>query len=71
MRHSGASHIFLINSGQYVTLRTKNEEVLHRVKEERIIVHTIKRRKDISIGHIVGRNCLLKHVIKGKRGRQK
>jgi hypothetical protein len=70
MRHSDASHIFVINSGQYATLRLKNEEVL-RVKEERIILHTIKRRKDISIGHIVGRNCLLKHFIEGKKERQK
>jgi hypothetical protein len=44
----------------------KNEEVLHRVKEERNIVHTIKRRKANWIGHILRRNCLLKHVIEGK-----
>jgi hypothetical protein len=44
----------------------RNEEVLHRVKEERNIVHTIKRRKAIWIGHILRRNCLLKHVIEGK-----
>jgi hypothetical protein len=44
----------------------RNEEVLHRVKEERNIVHTIKRRKANWIGHILRRNCLLKYVIKGK-----
>jgi hypothetical protein len=44
----------------------RNEEVLHRVKEERNIVHTIKRRKVTWIGHILRRNCLLKHVIEGK-----
>jgi hypothetical protein len=44
----------------------RNEEVLHRVKEERNIVHTIKRRKANGIGHILRRNCLLKHVIEGK-----
>jgi hypothetical protein len=44
----------------------RNEGVLHRVKEERNIVHTIKRRKASWIGHILGRNCLLKHVIEGK-----
>jgi hypothetical protein len=44
----------------------RNEEVLHRVKEERNIVHTIKRRKANLIGHILCRNCLLKHVIGGK-----
>jgi hypothetical protein len=44
----------------------RNEEVLHRVKEERNIVHTIKRRKANWIGHTLRRNCLLKHVIEGK-----
>jgi hypothetical protein len=46
--------------------RVRNEEVLHRVNEERNIVHTIKRRKANWIGHILRRNCLLKHVIEGK-----
>jgi hypothetical protein len=41
-------------------------EVLHRVKEERNILHTIKGRKGNWIGHILRRNCLLKHVIEGK-----
>jgi hypothetical protein len=36
------------------------------VKEERNILHTIKRRKTSWIGHILPRNCLLKHVIEGK-----
>jgi hypothetical protein len=44
----------------------RNEEVLHRVKEERNIVHTIKRRKANWIGHILRSNCLLKHVTEGK-----
>jgi hypothetical protein len=44
----------------------RNEEVLHRVKEEMNILHTIKRRKANWIGHILHRNCLLKHVIEGK-----
>jgi hypothetical protein len=48
------------------TDRVRNEEVLHRVKEERNIVHTIKRRKANWIGHILSRNCLLKLVIDGK-----
>jgi hypothetical protein len=47
------------------TDRVRNEEVLHRVKEERNIVHTIKIRKANWIGHILRRNCLLKHVIEG------
>jgi hypothetical protein len=48
--------------------RVRNEEVrvLHRVKEERNMLHTIKRIKANWIGHILRRNCLLKHVIVGK-----
>jgi hypothetical protein len=48
------------------TSRVKNE-VLERVKEERNILHTIKRRKTIWIVHILGKNCLLKHVIEDIR----
>ena len=48
--------------------RVGNEEVLHRVEEERNGLHTIKRRKANWIGHILCRNCLLKHVIEGKIG---
>jgi hypothetical protein len=48
------------------TDRVRNEEVLHRVKEERNIVHKIERRKANWIGQILRRNCLLKHVIEGK-----
>jgi hypothetical protein len=44
----------------------RNEEALHRVKEERNIVHTIKRRKANWIGHILRRNCTLKRIIRGK-----
>jgi hypothetical protein len=48
------------------TDHVRNEEVLHRVKKERNILHTIKGRKAKWIGHILHRNCLLKHVIVGK-----
>jgi hypothetical protein len=48
------------------TDRVNNEAVLHRVKEEMNILHTIRRRKANWIGHILRRNCLLKHVIQGK-----
>jgi hypothetical protein len=44
----------------------RNEEVLHRAKEERDILHTVKRRKANWIGHILRRNCLLKHVTEGR-----
>jgi hypothetical protein len=48
----------------------RNEEVLHRVKEERNILHTVKRRKGKWIGHISRRNCLLKRFIERKIGRE-
>ena len=40
-----------------------NEEVLQRVKMERNILQTIKRKKAKWICHIWHRNCLLKHLI--------
>ena len=52
------------------THRVRNEEVLHRVKEERNIIHTIKRRKANWVGHILRRNCLLEHIIEGNMGRR-
>jgi predicted small metal-binding protein len=50
------------------TDRARNEEVLHRVKEHRNILHKITRNKANWIGHIVCRNCLVKHTIEGKTG---
>ena len=44
----------------------RNEEVLLRVNEQRNILHEIRKRKANWIGHILHRNCLLKHVIEGK-----
>ena len=43
----------------------ENEEVLRRVKEERNIIYTVKRRKANWIGYILRSNCLAKHIIKG------
>jgi hypothetical protein len=48
------------------TDRARNEEVLHSVKEDRNILHTINRRKANWIGHISRRNCLRIHVIEAK-----
>jgi hypothetical protein len=48
--------------------RVRNEEVLQRVGLETNIIYTIKRRKANWIGHILCRNCLLKHVVEGKTG---
>jgi hypothetical protein len=59
------------------TDRVSNEAVLHRVKEERNILHTIRRRKAKWIGHILRRKCLLSHIIEGnivgtrRRGRRR
>jgi hypothetical protein len=39
---------------------------LHRVKEERNIIQTIRRGRANWIGHILHTNCLLKHGIEGK-----
>jgi len=44
--------------------RERNEEVLHRVKKERSILHTIKRNTNWTVG-IWRKNCVLKHVIEG------
>jgi hypothetical protein len=62
------------------TDRVRNVEVLHRDKEERNIIHTVKRGKVTWIGQILRRNCLLQHVfgrkvkgkieVTGRRGRK-
>ena len=59
----------------------RNEEALQRIKEERNVLQTIKRRNSNWIGQISSRNCLLKHVIEvkiegkieatGRRGRRR
>jgi hypothetical protein len=46
--------------------RENNEAVLHKVKEERNILHTMRRRKANWIGHILRRNGLLSHINEGK-----
>ena len=48
------------------TDHVRNEEVLLRVKEQRNILHEIRKRKAVWIGHILHRNCLLQRVIEGK-----
>jgi hypothetical protein len=48
------------------TDHVRNEEVLLRVKEQRVILNEIRKRKDNWIGHILRRNCLLQRVIEGK-----
>jgi hypothetical protein len=48
------------------TDHVRNEDVLLRVKEQRDILHEIRKRKANSIGHILRRNCLLQWVTEGK-----
>jgi hypothetical protein len=43
-----------------------NKDVLLRVKEQRNILHEIRKRKANWIGHILRRNCILQRVIEGK-----
>jgi len=63
------------------TDHVRNEEVLLRVKEQRNILHEIRKRKANWIGYISRRNCLLQRVIErkiqrgiemtGRRGRRR
>ena len=53
--------------GKISWIQYVQNEVLRRVNGERNILHTIKRRKTDWTGHTLRRNCLLKHVIEGKR----
>jgi hypothetical protein len=48
------------------TNHVRNEDVSRRVKEQRYIVHEIRKRKANWIGHILRRNCLLQRVTEGK-----
>jgi hypothetical protein len=41
----------------------RNEEALRRVKEERNILQTMKRRKANQIGHMLHGNCLEGNII--------
>jgi len=43
-----------------------DREVLHEVKYDGNIIQTIKRRKVNWFGHILHRDCLIKHVIEGE-----
>jgi len=48
------------------TDRVRNEEVLHRVMEQRSILPTIESRRTNWIFHILRKNCLLDNFIEGK-----
>jgi hypothetical protein len=63
-----------------LTDHVRNEEVLLRVKEQRNILHEIRKGKANWIGHILRRNCLLRRInewkikggieVTGRRGRR-
>jgi hypothetical protein len=48
------------------TDRVRNEDVLLRVKEQRNILHEIRKRKGNWIRHILRRNCFLQRATEGK-----
>jgi hypothetical protein len=48
------------------TDHVRHEEVSPRVKEQRNILHEIRKRKAKWIGHILRRNCILQWVTEGK-----
>ena len=48
------------------TDHVRNEDVSLRVKEQRNILHEIRKWKANWIGHILRRNCLLQRVSEGK-----
>jgi hypothetical protein len=48
------------------TDHVRKEEVLFRVKEQRNILHEIRKRKANWIGQILHKNCILQQVIEGK-----
>ena len=48
------------------TDHVRNEDVWLRVKEQRNILHEIRKRKANWIGHILRRTCLFQRIIEGK-----
>ena len=48
------------------THRVSNKKILHRVKDDRNLLHKIKQKKADWIGHTLRRYCFVKHVIERK-----
>jgi hypothetical protein len=48
------------------TDRVRNNKVLRRDKEDRNIIYKMNRRKANLTGHILCRNCILKHIVEEK-----
>jgi hypothetical protein len=58
--------VVLEKDGEKLDRSCDKLRVLHRGKEDRNILHTIKREKASWIGHILHKNCLLKHAMEEK-----
>jgi len=61
-------NLFRVNKDEKISCTdyVRNEEALLRVKEQRNILHEIRKRKANWMGHILRRKCLLQRVIEGK-----
>jgi hypothetical protein len=55
-----------MNTTHLISYAILLEVVLLRVKEQRKILHEIRKRKANWIGHILRRYCILQRVIEGK-----
>ena len=57
-----------VEDSKHVAIDFKPKEFVYllRVKEQRNILHEIRKRKANWIGHILRRNCLLQRVTEGK-----
>jgi len=67
-KHLGSSEMWCWRKMEKIswTDHVRNEDVLLRVKEQRNILHEIRKRKANWIGHILRRNCLPQRVTEGK-----
>jgi hypothetical protein len=60
-------NVVLEKDGEYQLDRScEKRGSVARVKEKRNILHTVEKRKSDWSGHILRRNCLLKHFVEGK-----
>jgi hypothetical protein len=61
-----AWNVVLKKDGEISWAHRLKNEVLHRVKEERSILRTVKKKKANWIGHILHKNVPLRNIIEGK-----
>jgi hypothetical protein len=57
-------HFFGMKTTHLISYAILLEEVLLRVKEQKTILHEIRKRKANWIGHVLRINCLLQRVMK-------